>query len=556
MTGPMTFVERRIVIGAVMTTFFLVALDQTILAAATPRIITDLHGLSRYGWLTTAYLLSSTVMVPIYGKIADMYGRRIVLLIGTVLFLLGSTLCGLSGEFGDLPVIGDGMNQLIVFRAVQGLGGAALFMSAWVIVADLYAPLERGRIMGGLAAVYGGASVLGPLIGGVLTDHGAFDIGRYHVDGWRTVFYVNLPLGVVALAAIAAWMPKLGGGKRGRIDVAGAALILTTFIPLLLALTWAGRDYAWISAPILGLLLATAASLVLLIVVERRAAHPMIPLGLFANRTITWCTIASFLAGFAFLGYAMFLPLYMQVVQGHAATQSGLSMLPMTLTFIASSVISGQIVSRTGRPKPVMIAGSIFAIAGIAAILTIHPDTGPVGIGLRLILAGIGMGPAQNLLNLVSQTAADKADIGAATALSQFSRQIGATMGIALFTTVMTQRLAVDLDQIAAQQPAIMAIETLNGDVAQATIMHGAPALGQTLVASGVVARTDAGTEATAILTSLRTAFASAITGVFWAAAIFVALGFLATMMIPDMALKKPVPVEPDPTREGELAVL
>src|SRR5271154_6908570 len=236
-----------------MIVFLLSALDQTIVSTAMPVIISQLHGLELYAWVTTAYLLSSTVMVPVWGKLGDLYGRKPVLLAGIGLFLLGSWLAGLAGEFGTLPLLGGGMTQLIVFRAIQGIGGGALFTTAFAIIADLFPPRERGKFAGLFGSVFGLASAIGPLIGGYFTDHGTVTIAGHVVAGWRWVFYLNLPVGLVALFMVIARMPTLSHASKGKVDYLGALLIVTACVPLLLALTWGGQQYAWFSPAVLGL---------------------------------------------------------------------------------------------------------------------------------------------------------------------------------------------------------------------------------------------------------------------------------------------------------------
>ena len=259
--------EKNITLVALMVVFLLSALDQTIVSTAMPRIIEQLHGLEYYSWVTTAYLLASTVLVPIYGKLSDLYGRKPILIIGIVLFLLGSMLCGMAGESFLGNLFGGGMIQLIVFRALQGLGGAALFTSAFSILGDMFAPAERAKFGGLFGAVFGLSSVLGPVIGGFLTDHGSVHMLGAFIEGWRWVFYVNLPLGLLSLFMIIAKMPRLTHRAEGRVDVLGAVLIVATTIPLLLGLTWGGTTYAWDSARILTLFAISAVSLVLLLLV-------------------------------------------------------------------------------------------------------------------------------------------------------------------------------------------------------------------------------------------------------------------------------------------------
>src|SRR5882757_1336759 len=273
-----TDLEKRVTLWGVAIVFLLSALDQTIVATAMPRIISELNGLALYAWVTTAYLLSSTVMVPIWGKLGDLFGRKPILLAGILFFLMGSWLSGLSGEFGDLPLMGGGMVQLIVFRAVQGIGGGALFTTAFAIIGDLYPPRERGKIGGMFGAVFGLSSTIGPLIGGYFTDHGTVSLAGHVIAGWRWVFYLNLPLSLLSLFMIIVKMPKMSHQAKGRIDFIGAALIIATVVPLLLALTFGGHQYAWLSAPEIALFAGSAIGLGLYIYAERFASDPILPL--------------------------------------------------------------------------------------------------------------------------------------------------------------------------------------------------------------------------------------------------------------------------------------
>src|SRR6185312_2290825 len=270
-----TDVEKKVTLWGVAIVFLLSALDQTIVATAMPRIIAELNGLALYSWVTTAYLLSSTVMVPIWGKLGDLFGRKPILLAGITIFLMGSWLSGLSGEFGDLPLLGGGMVQLIVFRAVQGIGGGALFTTAFAIIGDLYPPRERGKIGGLFGAVFGLSSTIGPLIGGYFTDHGTVTLAGDVIAGWRWVFYLNLPLSILSLFMIIVKMPKMSHHARGKIDFVGAGLIIATVVPLLLALTFGGHTYPCGSAQVLGLFAGAAAGLLLYIVNERFASDPI-----------------------------------------------------------------------------------------------------------------------------------------------------------------------------------------------------------------------------------------------------------------------------------------
>jgi EmrB/QacA subfamily drug resistance transporter len=447
--------ERNITLAAIMVVFLLSALDNTIVSTAMPRIISDLEGLNLYTWVTTAYLLASTVMVPIYGKLSDIYGRKPILITGIIIFLLGSILSGMAGEFGALPLLGGGMTQLIIFRGVQGLGGAALFTSAFAVIADLIPPRDRGKYQGLFGGVFGLASVLGPIIGGFFTDLGTVTLFGYAIAGWRWIFYVNLPLGLFALYLIGNRMPRLGGGQPGRIDYPGALLVITTFVPLLLGLTWGGSVHAWTSPLILGLLGGSLASLLLFIFVELRSSNPILPLELFRNPVFTAANAAAFVLNIAFLGVVMFLPLFMQLVLGISATNSGFTLLPLMAGLIGSSAITGLLVSKTGRYKIFMLAGSAVLLAGLWLLTQISLETTSFDLGWRMIIVGIGLGPAQSLFTLAVQNAVPRQQLGTATSASQFFRQIGSTIGLAVFGTLLTFYVGQDIPRRLPDIPAL-----------------------------------------------------------------------------------------------------
>lgn len=459
-----TSAERRLTLAALAVVVLLSALDQTIVATAMPRIIEELQGLSMYAWVTSAYMLTSTVSVPLYGKLSDQYGRKPILILGVVVFLVGSALCGLSGEFGRLPVLGEGMMQLVVFRALQGLGAGALMTVSLAVMADMYPPRERGRLFGVFGSMFGLATVIGPFIGGFFTDHGTVSLGGYEIAGWRWVFYVNLPLGALALFMIIYRMPALRKGGGGNIDYLGAVLVVLTAATLLLALTLGGTHYAWDSPRILGLFAVSVASLAIFIWVEGHAREPILPLHLFNIPTFRIATLGSFVMSMAFLGVVMFMPLYMQVVQGVSAVQSGVALLPLMLTLIVSSIGSGRIVARTGKYKGLMVGGGALLAAGVWSLTGLTADTTQADLTWRLALTGLGLGPAQTLFSLVIQNAAPATQIGVATSMSQFSRQIGSTVGVAIFGTFLTHALTDELPKHVPQLP--------GGNLSQLDLAH------------------------------------------------------------------------------------
>ncbi|ABF45444.1 Drug resistance transporter EmrB/QacA subfamily [Deinococcus geothermalis DSM 11300] len=442
----LSLATKREILFGVLLGLFLSALDQTIVATAMPRIAADLNGLNLYAWVTTAYLLTNTALVPIYGKLSDLYGRKPVLMVGILIFLLGSALCGLSGEAFLGNLFGGGMMQLVVFRGLQGIGAAALGSVAFAIVADLFEPAERPRYQGLFGAVFGLSSVIGPLLGGFLTDQ----------ISWRWVFYVNLPLGLIALSFIASKMPRLASGLQAKVDWLGAFLIILFAVPLLLALTWgADNTYAWTSATILGLFGLSAAALVAFLFVESRHPSPILPLTLFRNPTFGWGAVARFLIGAGFLGAVLFLSLYLVQVKGVSATRAGTATIPLTVGLIIGSVGSGQIASRIGRYKPLILIGLVVAALGFFSLSTLTADTPYSGVILRMVLLGLGLGPALPLYTTALQLAVKPWEIGVATSAGQFFQQMGSTIGTAIFGAMLTAGLTTNLaTQFAAQAAA------------------------------------------------------------------------------------------------------
>lgn len=436
--------ERRITFIALMIVFLLSALDQTIVSTAMPTIVSELQGLDLYAWVTTSYLLSSTVMVPIWGKLGDLYGRKPILIIGICIFVLGSWLCGIAGEFGDMPVIGGGMMQLIVFRGIQGIGGGALFTTAFATIADLFPPRERGKYAGLFGAVFGLASVLGPIVGGYFTDHGSVDILGLHVAGWRWVFYLNLPTSVLALTLISLKMPHLGHTGGGRIDYWGALFVVIAIGSLMLALSW-GPEKGWTSPSVLGLFLLALATGVVFLIIESRETEPLLPLTLFGIRAFSTATLSSFVISMAFMGTIVYLPLYLQLGLGVHATNSGLLVLPLMAGLLISSMACGRYVTLTGRYKPVMFAGAVIQMIGILLMAQLTKDASQLDVIWRLFTVGIGLGPSQSLFNMVSQSAAPVRQIGVATSTGMFLRQMGGMIGVSIFGAMLTSRLTESL---------------------------------------------------------------------------------------------------------------
>jgi EmrB/QacA subfamily drug resistance transporter len=416
---------KRFILAGVLVGLFLAALDQTIVATALPAIVADLAGIPLLAWVSTGYLVASTAMVPVCGRLSDQYGRRAVVAVGIVVFLLGSALCGLAAS----------MLQLIVFRVLQGVGAAALTSSAFAVPADLYAPAERARYQGLFGAVFALSSVIGPTLGGFLAD----------TLSWRWVFYVNVPVGAAALGIVLTKMPRLTRGGRVPVDWAGAALLVASVVPLLLALTIDKAVFPWSSALVLGLVLLAAAGSALFIAVEYRAPAPVLPLELFGIRTIAVGAVASLLMGAAFMGAVFFLSLFMVNVVGVSATAAGGTLIPLTFAVVVGAMTSSQVVHRVGRYKSVMLVGTAVAIVGFVLLARMDPTVTRWGVTWRMVVLGVGLGPLMPLLTLVVQNAAPAGKVGAATASRQFFTQIGGVVGIAVFGAVLSGVLAAEL---------------------------------------------------------------------------------------------------------------
>ncbi|MEU1278979.1 MFS transporter [Streptomyces sp. NPDC005805] len=422
-----------VAIGALLLGMLLAALDQTIVATALPTIVSELGGMDHLSWVVTAYMLASTAATPLWGKLGDQYGRKKLFQTAIVIFLVGSALCGIA----------QNMPQLIGFRALQGLGGGGLMVLSMAIVGDIVPPRERGRYQGLFGAVFGATSVLGPLLGGFFTEH----------LSWRWVFYINLPVGVVALLVIAAVLHIPAHSRKHTIDYLGTFLIASVATCLVLVASLGGTTWAWASPQIIGLAVLGAVLLVAFVAVERRAAEPVIPLKLFRIRTFTLVAVISFVIGFAMFGAMTYLPTFLQVVRGVSPTMSGVHMLPMVFGLLLTSTLSGQIVSRTGRWKVFPIAGTAVTAIGLLLLHTLTEDSSDWRMSLCFLVFGMGLGLVMQVLVLVVQNSVGYEDLGVATSGATFFRSIGASFGVAIFGTIFTNRLEDKLaDALAGQR--------------------------------------------------------------------------------------------------------
>jgi len=411
--------------AGLLLSVLLAALDQTIVGTAEPRIIAQLSGFDRYPWVATAYLLTSTLAVPIFAKLSDMYGRKRFFLGGSAMFVLTSALCGAAGTLTFLPL--DGMNQLIVFRGLQGVGAGMMMGLAFTIIGDVFSPIERGKYQGFFAAAWGLASIFGPTLGGYLTDH----------VSWRACFYVNLPVGAIATTAIYLEFPNLRPQFiRRELDWAGLLTLISFFAPLLLALTWV-TDYGWSSPRVESLLALAVVMLAAFIFAETKAAEPLLPLTLFRDPVISMSSIAVFVLGMGMFGVIIYLPLFMQGVMGVSATQSGGLLTPLMMGSVAGSIITGQLNLRMASYKPSAVAGSMLVAAGMILFARMNGSTSHAEMLRNMIISGVGMGLLMPVYTVAVQNAAPRKHMGAATASTTFFRSIGSTLGVAIFGSVL-----------------------------------------------------------------------------------------------------------------------
>ncbi len=426
--GALSHREILIVFSGLMAGLLVAALDQTIVATALPTIVGDLGGLNHLSWVVTAYLLTSTVSVPLYGKVSDLLGRKIVFQAAIVIFVAGSMLAGLS----------QNMLELVLFRALQGVGGGGLISMAQAIIGDIVAPRERGKYQGYLGAVFAFASVVGPLLGGWFVDHLT----------WRWVFYVNVPVGAMALLVTSSVLNVNFRRVQHAIDYLGAALVMGSATCLLLVTVWGGVQYPWGSPTIIGLAIVGVVLLVLFIVQEGRAAEPVIPLRLWRDPVFSVASGLEFLVGFAMFGAIIFLPLYLQTVGGASAENSGLLILPLMAGLMISSIGSGRIITRTGRYKRFPIVGTATIAVAMYLMSTMGVGTSRITSSVYMVVLGLGIGMIIQVMVLAVQNSVPHSDLGTATATESFTRSMGGAFGVAIYGAIFNNRLAFNLAQL------------------------------------------------------------------------------------------------------------
>jgi len=423
-----THKEIMVILGGLMTGLLLAALDQTIVSTALKSIVEDFNGLNHFTWVVTAYLLTSTASTPLYGKISDIYGRRVVFQFAIVTFLIGSFLAGASQD----------MTQLIATRALQGLGAGGLMALTFVIIGDIVPPRERGRYQGYFGAVWGLSSVAGPLLGGFFSDHATI-LG---ITGWRWIFYINLPFGIAALLITSAVLhiPKVK--REHKIDYLGAVLMVAATVSILLTVSIYGPEHGWLDSRTIAYFIAGIVLVILFIYWESKAQEPILPLDLFKNHTFTLTSILGAVIGAGMFGAIVMLPLYLQVVKGASATEAGLKLIPLMLGIVSTSIFSGKAISKSGKYKKFPVMGTTLMTVGILLMVTLTRETPFWQLSIFSILVGAGLGLSMQTIVIALQNSVDFKDMGVATSSNTFFRSLGSVFGTALFGSILTNRVA------------------------------------------------------------------------------------------------------------------
>jgi len=513
--------QLLITFAGVMLAMFLSSLDQTVVGTALPQIITDLGGFAHYTWVATAYMITSTIAMPITGKLTDMYGRKWFYIAGISIFMLGSLLCGLSQT----------MTQIIAFRGFQGLGAGIMMANAFIVVGDLFPPSERGKYQGLVAGVFGLSSIIGPTLGGFITDN----------ISWHWVFWVNIPLGILILGLFVFFFPDLRPSKvKHKIDYPGMITLILAVVTTMLALTWGGVEYPWLSPEIIGMFAFSAAMIVLFVTIERRSAEPIIPMWIFKNRIISLSTFIIFITGFGMFGGIVFIPLFFQGVLGQSATASGSFLTPMMLGMVAGSVISGQILSRAGgHYKLLGIVGLAIMAVGMLLLSGMSAETSNARAVANIVVIGFGLGVTMPIYIIAIQNAIPYSVLGIATSSAAFFRSIGGAFGLAIFGSVMNNRFASEfLGGLSSQAKEVIPPQVLD------SLTHNP----QALLSTGAEGQLrsifeNLGPQGAAlfdqVFETLKVALNSAITQVFLIGFIVVVIAWVANFFLKEIPLRK-----------------
>lgn len=493
---------------------FVAATNQTTVTTALPRIVGDLGGLNLFSWVFTAFMLTSTITMPLAGKLSDIFGRKPFFLAGITILLLSSLGASSSGS----------IEQLIIWRGIQGFGSGMMMGNAFAIIGDMFPPAERGKYQGLFSASFGIASVTGPLVGGLLTD----------AISWRAIFYMNLPPGIIAFTLLYRFYPmKAASGLRRPVDYTGAALLVATTVPLLLALVWGGHEYAWTSTEIVSLLGVSAVSLVILLWNETRAEEPIIPLPLFRRRFFAVATTLSLVSGMGLFGAVNYMPTFVQGVMGTSAANSAFVTSPMMLGMVIASTISGIMASRTSKFRPMIVGGSLGISGGMFLLSRLGINSSPFAAGAVMILIGFGVGSSMPIVNLLVQNNVSHSMLGVVSSSNQFFRQIGGTLGTAIFGTIVVNELRGNLERelgsdiIAATPPNLLETleepRTLLNPDALAELQEGYAAMGP--AGDGLYE---------AALLAMRLSLADALSMVFFIAFLCTSIGVIVSLFIPE----------------------
>jgi len=520
---------------AIMAAMFFAAINQTIVSTAMPKIISILDGMDYYTWTINIYMLTSTIATVLVGKLSDMYGRKPFLLIGILLFMVGAFLTGTSND----------VFQFIAYRGIQGIGAGIIQSSAFTAVGDLFPPRERGKWMGLLTAVFGFSSVLGPLLGGYLVDH---------LD-WHWLFWIFLPIGIIAFGMITVLFPKVEGTGKQSIDYLGSLFMTVAIVPLLLAFSWAGTEYAWGSAQILGLIATSIVFAFVFVFVETKAKNPILPLHLFKNNIVTVSNLIGFIMNFGMMGAMIYLSFFVQGVLGISPTYAGYVTMPMSIVMVISSTIIGQLISKTGKYKRFALIGVPTMIAGMA--IMIFMNSVPMAI-LSMIVFGLGLGIGMPVFSIATQNAVSHKELGVVTASTQLFRNLGGTIGIAVMGTVMANNLKTNLQDTMQNSPVVKDLATLDPKVTEQIVGFANP---QALMNKPLLEQTEASLPADVqpifaqMIQGIRDALGDTLSTVFLTGTIVLVVAFLLVFFLKEIPLRTSNQASPEGEKEEDIVL-